>query len=141
METSAKRKASQTRRSRLYIVTIRRNVVEFLSLSELNAMFEEVKDKLRRYGTEWSSFIGYELDKRNVLHLHTYCSCISAPWYPPTKGWNVQLKEFPHEDSPKVIRYITKEGCNKVAIQQRELDSYIYVDQARSPDLSPFTQQ
>lgn len=120
-------KASQTRRSRLYIVTIRNNRNQFISVRDLNSKYQHVMSKLTKYNTEWSDNIGYELTKGNVLHLHTYMSCEKAPWYKSDDGWNIQFKVFPFEDVDNVIRYIHKDGQSKPEIEQREVESYYYL--------------
>lgn len=119
-------KASQTRRSRLYIVTIRNNHKQFLSLEDLNVKYQHIISKLSKYGSEWSDNVGYELTKGNVLHLHTYVVCQKAPWYKSDDGWNIQFKEFPVEDVGNVIDYITKWDQSVAARQQREIQSYLY---------------
>ncbi len=126
-----KAKASQTRRSRLhlgkyYLVTLRWNRKEFISCEALMGKFINVLEYLAKYGTEWSDNIGFELTKGNVLHLHTYCYCQTAPWYKSSEGWNVNFKEFPECDTRYVIDYIKKCDQSKPAIQQRETVSRLY---------------
>lgn len=119
-------KASQTRRSRLYIVTIRQNRKQFISLVDLNAKYQIIKDKLSKYDCDWSDNIGYELTKGGVLHMHTYVSCGRSPWYKSDNGWNIQFRAFPVEDVVNVIKYIQKWDQNVNAIEQREMESAIY---------------
>ncbi len=115
-----------TYKGKYYLVTIRMNKVFYLSKEELDVKLQDVIKHLFKYGTEWSSYIGYELDKRNVLHLHTYMSCTRAPWYKSNDGWNIQFKAFPVEDIANIIGYISKLDQNPYAIQQRETISQIY---------------
>ncbi len=113
-------------KGKYYLVTIRMNKILYLSKEELDYKYRHVVGSLSKYGTEWSDQIGYELDKRNVLHLHTYMSCTKAPWYKSNDGWNIQFKAFPVEDIYNIIGYITKCGMHPALIQQRETISQIY---------------
>ncbi len=117
--------APQARRSRYSLLTITYNRKTFLSLNELNQVFDGIKLSMRKYSAEWSDNVGYEL-KRNILHLHTICSCTRSPWIQPIHGYNIQLKNFPQEAYHIVVKYILKESQNPVAIQQREYQSYVY---------------
>lgn len=120
-------KASQTRRSRYYIlVTIRLNHKRFISMDELYEKYLHIKSKLTKYGSDWSDNIGYELTKGNVLHLHTYVVCCNKPWYKSDNGWNIQFKEFPLEDIKIIIDYINKQPQTQAAREQRETESKIY---------------
>jgi hypothetical protein len=109
-----------------YLVTIRMNKLNFLSKEDLDIKHRHIINSLSKYGTEWSDQIGYELDKRNVLHLHTYMYCTKAPWYKSNDGWNIQFKAFNVADITNIIGYINKCGSSPYAIQQRETESYIY---------------
>lgn len=125
-ELSGEAKASQTRRSRFYLVTIRQNRKRFISIDDLNIKYQHIIGKLAKYGCEWSDNIGYELTKGKVLHMHTYVSCQKAPWYKSDDGWNIQLKEFPVSDVGNIIGYIKKWDQSKCAREQREVESFIY---------------
>ena len=59
--------ASQTRRSRFILVTIVRNGCQFVSIDEILDSLNQMKGQLRKYGTEWSDSVGFELKKNNVL--------------------------------------------------------------------------
>lgn len=111
---------------RYYLVTIRKNTKEFVSRHELNLMYIEVQNKLSKYDTEWSNFISYELTKSNVMHVHTYCSCLKSPWIKSPINWNINLLMFPSVDLKKVINYLNKDGQHPCAQQQREYESYYY---------------
>ncbi len=115
-----------TNTGKYYLVTIRMNKIFYLSKEDLDIKYRHLVKSLSKYGTEWSDHLGYELDKRNVLHLHTYMSCTRAPWYKSNDGWNIQFKAFPVEDVSNIIGYINKLGQTPYAIQQRECESYIY---------------
>lgn len=123
---SGEAKASQTRRSRFYIVTLVYNPNEYVSKADLDARLCIIKEYMSKYGAEWSDHVGYEL-KRNVIHLHTICSCQRSPWIRPIKGWNIQLKEFPESDYMKVVDYIEKQDQHECAVDQRFMESWLYL--------------
>lgn len=119
-------KASQTRHCRIYkwyIVTITYNPREFISKVTLDIKHRDIILKTRKYNSDWSDNIGYEL-KRGTLHMHTIASFERSPWYQPSKNWNVQFKPFPIEDYDNVVSYINKQSQHPIAIEQREYESY-----------------
>ena len=122
--------ASQTRRSRNsngYKVTIVYNVKQYISASELYLKLAELKVQLSKYGCEWSSIVGIELkDTTNVLHLHTYVTCLRSPWVKPCKGWNIQVAQLTYD--PQIwLSYCEKYSQKKPAIEQREWLSKYYL--------------
>lgn len=133
---SERESAPQARRSRYtrripYAVTIVYNPIKFISASELYDKLAELKTKLVKYGTEWSDNVGIELKKNNVLHLHTYCVCDRSAWVRPERLWNIQLKKIKPGTDQIWLHYIKKLGNHPCAIEQREVESQIY--------LTPFT--
>lgn len=120
--------ASQTRRSRklFYLVTISYNKKEYLSRESMDNKYRDIILKTRKYNTEWSSYVSYELNTRHILHLHTIMSSERSPWYKPCKNWNIQFKPFPKKDYPDVVEYINKHDQCREAVNDLLKESQLY---------------
>lgn len=111
-----------------YLVTIKRNAMDFTSMDDLKQMYHSVKDSMKNVSAEWSSFVGYELDSRRRLHLHTYISTKRKLYFPKygRAGWTIHFKEVPEDAVADVIRYISKCNQNKYYLENLEVVSQLY---------------
>lgn len=115
-----------------YAVTIVYNRKEFTTSRKLFTQLELLKVQMTRFGTEWSDIVAIEIkESTNVLHLHTYCTCLRSPWVQPTTPWRYDIKKLRYD--PQIwLKYITKHDSNKYAIEQRETLSKLYLTDINS---------
>ncbi len=103
----------------LYLVTIKRNAIDFTSIWELKMMLKLI---FRRVTIQCSCI---ELDSIRRLHLHALIDFKRTPYYKKymRKGWHIYLNRVDMESIDTVIRYINKNN-NKNYINEKEILSY-----------------
>ncbi len=110
---------------RKYLVTIKRNKVDFTSIELLMNMYNWVRSK----GFYFFPEMGIEMDSLNRLHLHACMSADKVPYFKryQYKGWIIHFQEINDtiEDLENVIRYIKKHS-NKLYQSQMEIMSYAH---------------
>lgn len=111
-----------------WLVTIKRNAMEFTSIKDIGRVLFNLKENMTNVGAEWSDNVGYELDSRSRLHLHTYISASRRIYFPryALKGWSIHFKEVNKDAIPDVISYILKGVQHPAYLEQLELESYYY---------------
>lgn len=97
----------EDKKDKLYLLTIVKNGNDFVSIDEINNVWNMIKEKLTKYGTSWTQYFAYELKKNNIIHLHTLCECSWAPWIKSPKGWSINLTKITN-NVQRVISYIYK---------------------------------
>ncbi len=102
-----------------YLVTLKRNAVEFTSIVELENMYK------RLFRRKTTLIQGIELDSIHRLHLHSLIDSKKVPYYKNymVKGWHVYMEHIAEESVGVVIRYITKHS-NKHYQEHMEISSY-----------------
>lgn len=110
-----------------YLVTIKRLAYEFTPRKYLYEQYQRVINATK--GGEWSSYVAYELDGLDRLHLHTIVSFIQRPYLKgiQRKGWTIHFQKFPNEDFARVANYIKKINQNPFYLDQLESESYTYL--------------
>lgn len=117
-----------TERSFHFLVTIKCNHTRYISIEQLDEIYNEVLTKLVHY--ELSDIVAYELDSNYKFHKHFIVTVYNKPPYYKlfTKnGWQIHFKEFPIEDSPNVRKYLEKVNQSTINIQklsQQSRDHY-----------------
>ncbi len=114
--------------TKYYLITIKNNAMKFTSLLELEKVYRALIESITSASVQWSANVGYELDSRSRLHLHTYISTSRQLYFPKYQkhGWTIHFKLIPKNAIPDIIRYIIK-GCQHPAyLQQLETESMIY---------------
>ena len=110
-----------------YLVTIKRNALEFTRKCWLDAQYTNLVKRIRGE-VEWSDQVSYELDSLNRLHLHTIVTSKSPIFYKKyvRKGWHIHFQPFERKDMSRVYEYIMKHNQDKHRIEQLEDESFIY---------------
>lgn len=112
-----------------YLVTIKPYKVDYFSKANLDSVFQTVKQKIRK--GDWSSFVGYEFDKVNRIHLHTIVSRPSKirKLRQVIDGCQVNFTIFPYEDYDKVVGYIRKDGLTETGANMLNLVYHLHMDE------------
>lgn len=119
------RKRPVERSGTYFLVTIKRNAVEFTPRKWLSAQLQRVVTKTKG---EWG-FIAFELDGLSRLHLHTVVKLDNRPYLKglSRKGWHIHFAEFPKEDIVRVLSYLHKVNQNPYYLDQLESESATYL--------------
>jgi hypothetical protein len=106
------------------MVTIKQNAKEFISVKNLEAS-TRMCISLSTLGMAWSDFTGFELDDREVLHLHTYLTTpntisvqtVADLWSRKT-GLHVHLQPCRLADIDRIRGYCTKEKRSSARVEE-----------------------
>lgn len=109
-----------------YFLTIKNNRARYTSIRELNEYYAKFRELIPR--ADYTDQIGYELDSKNRMHLHTvFCvpnqlSCKDTNAMANYGSVQHHIKRFPFKDLERVVKYATQE---KVPYIKEEI-SYQY---------------
>lgn len=114
----------------LYLVTVKSNKMEYISLSHLECALASLR--LHSKGYDWSCLTGYELDTRLALHCHTCFrskNCISVQTvskeFSDITGMHVHLKQCKIKDATTVMNYCLKEQKCPYVCEDISYNSFI----------------
>lgn len=110
-----------------YLVTIKNLNFKFTHFDELDSILN--KARYSQPKTDWSATHFYELDSARRLHIHTWMKSRNKQYMNRYKvpNYTVNFKEFPSNDLPTVLNYISKGSQNP-----------IYLDQLRKISINQF---
>ncbi len=102
-----------------YLVTIKKNVLDFTSLCEIKEMYK------RLFKGDLTITQGVELDSLQRLHLHSLVHYKRVPYYKTymAKGWHIFFERISEGTEDVAARYIHKHS-NPIYQEQMEITSY-----------------
>lgn len=115
--------------SQYYMLTIKRNAVDYTSAHDIIDKYREVVSKVRN--AEWAFDAYLELDRMKRIHLHTWFKANRKPNYRTlqSSNWTVHLDPFDMDDFMNVMSYCAKDNiriADEEAVEWIDTHSYCF---------------
>lgn len=105
-----------------FMVTIKRNAVDYTSAHEIISKYNEVVKKTKR--ADWCADAWLETDRMKRIHLHTWVKTHKKPNYREftSAGWTIHFDQFSSDDLINVMTYC---GKDNISINDEEAVEWI----------------
>lgn len=111
---------------RNYMVTIKSPVYCYRSYDEIKDIYNKTVKKMTGVDAQWSSFIAWELDGLNRLHLHTTVKTrksVNKLAFQQT-NWSVHFTEYSDDREDAIQKYIHKHQQSPDALDDMDAISH-----------------